>query len=348
MTWFAWRQFRSQALVVFGLLVAVAAVFLITGPHFASLFHDLKTCRAKGDCESITSSLTSGQDTYFPFAQAFSLLLPALLGLFWGAPLVARELESGTYRLAWTQGVTRKRWISTKLAVVGAASMLAGGLMSWMLTWWASPIDTVNADRFSSLVFDTSYIAPIGYAAFAFALGVTAGVLWRRTLPAMATTLAFYVAVRVPFFHFIRPHLLTPVRQIRSLKNVGNIGFERTPNGLSFIAGDTNLPNSLNFSSSVVGDHGGEVTQQWLRDHCRSMLQQVPPNPGKGVKVTTGIRPEAFTECVDKITAAFHQVLLYQPANRFWTFQWIETAIFLVLAVLLGGLSYWWVRRRIA
>ena len=319
MTWFAWRQFRSQALVVFGLLVAVAVVFLITGPHFASLFHDLKTCRAKGDCESITSSLTSGQDTYFPFAQAFSLLLPALLGLFWGAPLVARELESGTYRLAWTQGVTRKRWILTKLAVVGAASMLAGGLMSWMLTWWASPIDTVNADRFSSLVFDTSYIAPIGYAAFAFALGVTAGVLWRRTLPAMATTLAVYVAVRVPFFHFIRPHLLTPVRQIRSLKNVGNIGFERTPNGLSFIAGDTNLPNSLNFSSSV-----------------------------KGVKVTTGIRPEAFTECVDKITAAFHQVLLYQPANRFWTFQWIETAIFLVLAVLLGGLTYWWVRRRIA
>ena len=75
--------------------------------------------------------------------------------------------------------MTRKRWLLTKLAVVGAASMLAAGLMSWMLTWWASPIDTVNASRFSSLVFDTSYIAPIGYAAFAFALGVTAGVLWR-------------------------------------------------------------------------------------------------------------------------------------------------------------------------
>jgi len=348
MTRFAWRQFRSQALVVLGLLVAVALFFAFTGPHFASLYQDLKTCKAKGDCDSLTHSLLNGYNTYFPFAQAFSLVLPALLGMFWGAPLIARELESGTYRLAWTQGVTRRRWVLTKLAVVGGASMLAAGLMSWILTWWASPIDTLNASRFSSLVFDTSYIAPIGYAAFGFALGVTAGVLWRRTVPAMATTIAAYVAVRAPFFHFVRPHLLAPFKQIVSLKNVGNIGFERTPNGVNFIAGDTNLPNSMAFSTSVVGKHGGEVTQQWLRDHCRSLLQLSNPSPGKGIKVTTGIRPKAFSDCIDKITATFHEVLLYQPANRFWTFQWIETAIYLVMAALLCGLSYWWVRRRIA
>jgi hypothetical protein len=347
MTWFAWRQFRSQAVVVAGLLVVVAVVFLFTGPHFASLYHDLKTCKAKGDCESLQNSIFNGYNDYFPFAQAFSLVLPVLLGMFWGAPLIARELESGTYRLAWTQGVTRSRWVFTKLALVGVASMVAAGLMSWMLTWWASPLDTLNANRFSSLIFDTSYIAPIGYAAFAFALGVTAGVLWRRTVPAMATTMAVYILVRVPFFHFVRPHLLTPVRQIRSLKNAGNIGFERTPTGVSFIAGSPNVSNSLAFSSSIVGKHGKELTQHWLSDHCQPLLQLGNPSPGKGLKVTTGIRPKAFTECVDKITATFHQVLLYQPANRFWTFQWIETAIFVVVAVLLSALSYWWVRRRV-
>ncbi len=112
--------------------------------------------------------------------------------MFWGAPLIARELETGTYRLAWTQGVTRARWLITRLAVVGGASMVAAGLMSWLLTWWSSPIDTLNASRFGTTVFDSAYIAPIGYAAFGFALGVLAGVLWRRTVPAMATTLAVF------------------------------------------------------------------------------------------------------------------------------------------------------------
>jgi hypothetical protein len=348
MIWFAWRQFRFQALVVFGLLVAVALFFIVTGPHLADLYGELKVCKAHGDCDSLASSLLNTYNKELPFVQALDLIFPALLGMFWGAPLIARELESGTYRLAWTQGVTRSRWVLTKLAVVGGASMLATGLLSWMFTWWADPINTLNASRFGSAVFDTSYIAPIGYAAFAFALGVAAGVLWRRTVPAMATTIAAYVAVRVPFDHFVRPHLLSPVTLAASLKSVGNIGFERTPNGVSFIAGDVKRPNSLVASTSVVGKHGGEVTQQWLRDNCRSLLQLNSPNPGKGGHVTTGIRPKAFTECIDKISASFHEVLLYQPAYRFWTFQWIEMTIYLVIAVLLGALSYWWVRRRFA
>jgi ABC-type transport system involved in multi-copper enzyme maturation permease subunit len=348
MTWFAWRQFRFQAVVLFGLLVAVALFCALTGPHLFHMYDALKTCKKKGDCQSITHSVLNGYNKFFPFVQSLSLIFPVLVGMFWGAPLVARELEAGTYRLAWTQGVTRKRWLLTKLAVVGAASMLAAGLMSLTLTWWASPLDTLNASRFSSVVFDTSYITPIGYAAFAFALGVTAGVLWRRTVPAMATTIAVFIAVRIPFFRFVRPHLLAPVTRIVSLKNRGNMGFERTPNGVSFVVGEKNIPNALGFSTSVVNKHGGGVTQQWLRDNCRSLLQLGSPNTSKGVKVTTGIRPKAFTECIDKIATTFHEVLLYQPANRFWTFQWIEMAIYIVAAVLLGALSYWWVRRRIA
>ena len=345
---FAWRQFRFQALVVFGLVVAVALFFVFTGPHLANLYVELKSCKVHGDCQSLTNSLLNQYNKELPFVQALNLIFPALLGMFWGAPLIARELESGTFRLAWTQGVTRARWVLAKLAVVGGASMLAMGLLSWMFTWWASPIDTLNATRFGSNVFDTSYIAPIGYAAFAFALGVTAGVLWRRTVPAMATTIAVYIAVRVPFDHFVRPNLLSPVTLAASLKKVGNIGFERTPNGVSFIAGDVSRPNALVASTSVVGRHGGEVTQQWLRNHCRTLLQLNSPSPGKGVHVTTGIRPKAFTECIDQITKSFHEVLLYQPASRFWTFQWIEMSIYLVIAVLLGAISYWWVRRRFA
>lgn len=103
--------------------------------------------------------------------------MPGILGIFWGAPLLAREVETGTFRLAWTQSVTRTRWLAIKLAVIALTSMALAGLLALMLTWWASPIDTVNMNRFAPGVFDQRGIVAIGYAAFAFALGVTAGVL---------------------------------------------------------------------------------------------------------------------------------------------------------------------------
>lgn len=34
----------------------------------------------------------------------------------------------------------------------------------------------------------------------------------------------------------------------------------------------------------------------------------------------------------------------YQPASRYWEFQWLETGIFLILAAL-GGLGGWRLRR---
>lgn len=348
MTWFAWRQFRFPAYFVLALLVGVAVVFAITGPHLWSLYDSLKTCSAHGDCGSLTQSVSNGYSKIYPFAQALSIALPGLLGMFWGAPLIARELESGTYRLAWTQEVTRERWVFTKLLVVGGASMVAAELMSVMLTWWSSPYDTLNANRFSSSVFDSQYIVPLGYAAFAFALGVAAGVVWRRTVPAMATTLVAFIAVRLPFSHFIRPRLLKPLTKVSSFKHVQNVGFIRTPTGLSFVAGVGNPPNALLVDNSVVGKHGATVTSQWLKDNCRALFNfSPPPNAGKGGPTSTGVRPTAFTDCQHKISTSFHLVASYQPAYRFWTFQWIEMSIYIVLAVLLGLFSYWWVRRRI-
>jgi ABC-type transport system involved in multi-copper enzyme maturation permease subunit len=346
---FAWRQFRFQFLMVSVLLVAVAAVFLVTGPHMAHLFDTaVKNCRAKNDCAFVTNSLTSQNSKIFAFMTVVSLALPAILGIFWGAPLVARELETGTYRLAWSQGVTRSKWIVCKFAVVGVASMIAAGLMSWMLTWWASPIDTLNANRFGTQVFDTHYIAPIGYAAFAFAVGVTAGVLWRRTLPAMATTLVVFVAARIAFTQYLRPTLLTPLKLVRTFSKSSAYGFEQTPNGLHFMVGDSLQPNALVFNTIMRGKHGAAVTSQWLKANCANLIG--PPASGNssvGFK-GRGPAPKAFGECVEKISASFHEILTFQPASRFWTFQWLEGSIYLVVAVALCAFSYWWLRRRVA
>ena len=141
---------------------------------------------------------------------ALVLVVPALIGMFWGAPLIAHELETGTFRLAWTQSVSRRRWLFVKMGLVGLASALTAGLLSLMSTWWFSPIDKVSQSRFGPANFGLHGFVPAGYAAFAFALGVTAGLVFRRTLPAMAVTLAGFVATRLAVTYWLRPHYMSP------------------------------------------------------------------------------------------------------------------------------------------
>jgi ABC-type transport system involved in multi-copper enzyme maturation permease subunit len=121
-------------------------------------------------------------------------VVPPLIGIFWGAPLIARELEAGTHRLVCNQSVTRTRWLATKLAVVGGAAAATVGLLSWAVTAWAHHIDHAKDDRITPLVYGARGIVPIGYAVFAVTLDLTLGMLIRRTVPAMAATLAVYVA----------------------------------------------------------------------------------------------------------------------------------------------------------
>ena len=187
---FAWLQARTQTAIAFGALMIVAIVVAITGPHLVHLYNaNIANCAAHGDCSTATDTFLRNDKNLGIWLDIFVLAAPALIGLFWGAPLIARELEAGTYRLAWTQSITRTRWVAVKLAVVGLAGMVVAGLLSLMVTWWASPIDRANANRFAVPFFDERGIVAIGYAAFAVALGVTVGLLIRRTVPAMATTL---------------------------------------------------------------------------------------------------------------------------------------------------------------
>ena len=164
------------------------------------LRHDRRQLRCAHDCSTATTGFTDTDGPLQVFLDFLLLAVPLLIGMFWGAPLISREFETGTFRLAWTQGVTRTRWLAVKLGLVGVASMAVAGLLSLMVTWWSSPLDRVEMGPFAT--FDQRDLVPIGYAAFALRVGVTAGVLIRRTLPAMAATLVGFVAT----------HLLQPLR----------------------------------------------------------------------------------------------------------------------------------------
>jgi hypothetical protein len=354
MIWLTWRQFRTQSAVALAALLVVAIVAAVTSPHLVHLYDaTVAPCHRYGDCSTATSAFLRNDQSLFSGLGTVVAVAPFLIGIFWGAPLVARELETGTYRLAWTQGVTRTRWLVFKLSVVGAAGIAVAGLLSLMLTWWASPFDKVNMNPFGS--FDERGIVPAGYAAFAFAVGVTAGVVIRRTLPAMAATLVAFVGARVVTSNWLRQRLIAPLHIVVPDTQIAASGNgPQSPSGAA-LPRDWILSNqTINGAGRVIGQDGS-----------------VGPNGGTGLNIGIGSKgvtiqplgscpklgfgngqrgPVAANALVQKCVNQLRvrDLLTYQPASRYWTFQWYETAIFVVAALILAGSCIWWVRRRLA
>ena len=354
MTRFAWLQFRTQAAVVFGGLVVVAIVLAITGPHLVHLFDAIVgTCAANGDCSTAPATFLENDRALQILLDGLVVVVPAIIGIFWGAPLVSRELESGTFRLAWTQSVTRTRWLAVKLGVGGLASMAAAGLVSLMVTWWSSPVDRANMSLYSS--FDQRGIVPVGYAAFAFTFGVLAGVLIRRTVPAMAATLAGFVATRLLFNHFVLSKLIAPVHASFPL-NMGSVQGFGSSNGGPFmlLPGNPNIPNAWILSSQFVNRTGAPLSHNVLASTCPLLGQGPGPGPGgppgggaHKAFATPAAAQATLQNCMSKLAATYHEVVVFQPSSRYWPLQWYEMAIYIVGALALAGICIWWVRRRL-
>lgn len=212
------------------------------------------------------------------------VVVPGVLGVFWGAPLVAGELESGSFRLAWTQDVSRIRWLALRLAVSGLAAMAVVGLASWVVTWRAGPLDRAGLDQFGS--FDSRDIVPVGYAAFAVTLGVLLGTLLRRTVPAMAATLLTFTPARLAFRLLARLWLFPPVTRALALNpattGYGSSGFLplAPPPALQPAAPD--LPNAWVTSIAIVNGNGKGLTASELARTCPGIGDRAAGGPGTG------------------------------------------------------------------
>jgi len=339
-------QFRIQAAVTVGVLVLIAIVVVITGPNLVHLYDTtVANCQAHGDCSYARNAFTQSDSFLQSALGALLLVLPALVGIFWGAPLIAREFEAGTFRLVWTQGVTRSRWLAAKLGIVSLASMVVAGMVSLMVSSWFSPIDKVTKLQFT--YFDERGIVAIGYALFAFAFGVAAGLLVRRTVPAMFVTLVAFIGARLAITYWVRPNLMAPVKAAMPLHIVFGTSIEQTAStGLSFFE-PVNIPNAWIYSNEVVNSSGHVPTAQFLHRACHSRLAVPPSGAVQGVPKPNPNAHAAFAECFANVAAKYHQVVIYQPASRYWAFQWYETAIFFGLALTVAGFCFWWLRRRL-
>jgi ABC-type transport system involved in multi-copper enzyme maturation permease subunit len=314
MTWVTWRQYRYQSALAVALLAALAVALMISGLHAAWVWHSaLAACAKDNSCGNLNLSLSSPAFTTLVVATSAVPLLP---GLFWGAPMVASELEAGTNQFAWTQSITKRHWLAVKACWLLFVAAVLAGAVSAIVTWWSSPYNAYNADGFESNRFDVTAIVPVSYAIFAMALGICAGLLLRRTIPAMAVTLAGFAGVRVLISQWLRLHYMTPVTVYYNL--AGNW----SPRGAY-----------LGVSQGIAGPNG-----------------QSPPAATNGANFN-GVSVPAECQNSNNIASClaahgYRGYLSYQPASRFWAFQGIETGIFVVLAAVLLAVTFWVLKRR--
>jgi ABC-type transport system involved in multi-copper enzyme maturation permease subunit len=325
MTWLVWRQHRIQFLLGAALLVAFAVLIVITGVQVADQFHAAQAACAAGQGCRHLGGLFMGSHVV-GFLIISTLGAPALVGLFWGAPLIAAEAEAGTTQFAWMQSVTRRRWLAVKVGWMLLAAAIWGGVISALVTWWSGPNNAEQLNAFDPGRFDIMGLVPVAYSVFAMALGIAAGALLRRVLPAMVAMLAGFIAVRAVVALVLRQHYMSAVTVYSKVTS----GF--TPPGSFWqIASGIIGPNGQAIDQNTNGNVVAGIPVNYLPASCNAA-------PARGASAL----PASCTQALSH----FRYFLTYQPANRYWAFQGIEAGVFVALAAaLIAGTAFLLLRR---
>jgi hypothetical protein len=321
LVWVTWRQHRVALAGVAVLLGGLGLYLLIMALKIHSGYASVTSCHpASSAACGLADSLFTND--YYPFAETmtgFLQVLPVLVGVFVGGPVLARELETGTFRFAWTQGCGRGRWVIAKLALLAVVVTVAAEAFSLLFSWYFQPwfakgLDGVLAPQ----LFDLRGVDFAAWTLLAFALGVAAGALIRRTVPAMAAALAAWTGLFFATFMFLRKHYQPPL-----------VATGTTVNTRSFV-------NDWSWAQWYTGPNGRPVTQETIRhvmDRAPASVQN-SQNPGAA---TAYLSAHHYT-----------QWWAYQPVSRYWHFQLIEGGWLLALSVILLAGTVWLVRHKAA
>jgi hypothetical protein len=324
--WLSWRQQRTETLIAAAILVVLAAAFVPAGIHAADLFtqEHLGLCinRSSQACLFAVGNFANrGGFVRSLLAGGWLNLMPGLTGVALAAPLLL-DLENGTTRLAWTQSVTRRRWLATKASIAAGTVVLAGVAYALLFTWYQRPFDRIWG-RWDQFGFEG--VVPIAYVLFAFGLALAIGVLLRRSAAALVVAFGAYVGARLFVQSWLRQRFASPLSATWAAAQHGPPG-GHGPNLLRawvLFDGPSNRAghpfSNFGLLSSCPGIGGGNKS---------SVPQPVTPDP----------------HCMRRIGAGFNHAV-WQPASRFWEFQGIETALFGGVALLLIAFATWRVLR---
>jgi ABC-type transport system involved in multi-copper enzyme maturation permease subunit len=367
MIWFTWRQYRFEILILGAVLLLVIAILLVTGTNIASFAHSIGNTNCPADhCLTayyklqnyIQGGAFDGSAFYSLFQYAL-LALPLLIGMFFGAQIVARELEQGTYRLIWTQGISWSRWLLAKIGGIVTLIVCATAILFRLLLWWKIPVVPILDNLWDYTNYDIWSLSAIAYTLFAFTLGVCAGTIVKKTVPAMAITLVIFVAVRILIAVFWRPYFLPPVVSLTPFnstqdvpqKNVILVGsvstVDRQGNPVDAYNGVCKSPPSSGGYVNNTSSAPLQLNMALPLMNINKPLKRASASSGPGGEQPTIITPEqkAYTQCT--IAHGFQYKYWYQPATRFWLFQEIESGIYVLMSAMLFALTFWWTKYRI-
>jgi hypothetical protein len=321
LVWVTWRQHRVALAGMAVLLGGLGLYLLIMGLKIHSGYASVTSCHpASSAACGLANSLFTND--YYPTAETltgFLQVVPVLVGVFLGGPVLAREFETGTFRFAWTQGCGRLRWAVTKLALLAIAVTAAAEAFSLLFSWYFQPWFAKDLDgSLAPQLFDLRGVDLAAWTLLAFALGVAAGALIRRTVPAMAAALAAWTGLDFATFMFLRKHYQAPLLTNGANQSISGVG------------------NDWIIGQWYTGPNGTPVGQQTIRnvmDHAPASVQN-SQNPGTATAYLTAHHYVQWTS--------------YQPVSRYWTFQLIEGGWLLVLSMILLAGAVWLVRDRAA
>jgi hypothetical protein len=313
--WLGWRQQRTETAIAAGILALLVALLVPTGIEMAHAYarDGLASCSGPDHSFSCGNAFQTFNSRFEGLTNlvAWFTLVPGLVGALLAAPLVL-DLEGGTYRLAWTQSMTRRRWILTRIGLAVAGALLVSAAIVALMTWWHEPLARLDG-RMESQVYDFEGTVVAGYTLFALGLGLALGVLWRRAVPSLAVAFGSYFAARVFVDTWLRRRFLAPLTATWKQSAQG-------PDlGHAWVLGQYPSDRAGHAVATVVGN-------------C---VRSVGPHA-----------EQTSRDCLAAHGAAYMHAV-YLPASSFWTLQGIETALFGVPGLALVLFAARWLHRRL-
>jgi len=328
LSWVTWRQHRATLIGLAGFAALIAAVELVSGIRVHSLWDSavrdgcVNPTNWAGPCRPLLSPFDVG----WPLSYGYDLgqllaLLPIAIGMFLGAPLLAREYASHTTRFAWTQGAGRTRLTVTKVVLLGLAVLVVAAVMGWLGQWSMQPIITLSSggfDRWQPGLFVTAPVTEAAAATLAYAFGLLAGVVTRRVVPAIAATAVATLALALLTYSRLHYWLLGLGLRQGADPAMGanpNVGYSGNRFDLHEVSGGRWLDQGW-----YAGPGGHRLSG--------TLAGKLVANPGLQAQLHTTFQ------------------VTWQPAGRYWLFQFSQGGAEVLAALLLGALAIWLVRRR--
>jgi hypothetical protein len=339
MAWVTWRQHRIALTGVALFLGGWTLYVWLNGLQLHHAFAAMTACHPASSlaCLDLISSFKVG--AFLANGTALQAV-PALIGAFAGAPLLAREMETGTFRYAWTQGFGRSRWTLAKLVPLAVVLAAAAGALSVLFDWYYQPYFAARSPalfpgQLSPLaagLFDLRGVAFTAWTLAAFAIGALAGMLIRHVVAAMAATLAFYAGIAAAAVLYLREHYASPL-VTRNL-----FTFFLSPPRSDFVVRTWWTKDRMTVSQSTMNR-----VFNTLFDKMMPVVHSSREGAVAALKA-----PTEFHVFRHLTQHGYTYWASYQPASRFWPFQWIEAGWLLALSVLFIAATVWLVGRRAA